>query len=378
MKKLIKLITILLTLLCFTCVFSACSKKQEDEQLTVKDLNLIHEPEFGGIYITMTIDDFNALGFNYGDSLDITFSNGYVLEDLPYYTGYYTLTGYPLLVAYPGYDYIKACINFGEDLWILAGVSENDTATIKLHQKYEYLPIQNARDIHYSDDIGSYPSEQVFANFRSMSVTNLKENVLYRSASPCDNQHNRAAYVDKLMEEVGVNSILDLADTNEKIQGYISKEDFNSPYFLSLYKKGDVIPVALTANYNSQDFRTKLANGLIEMLNHDGPYLIHCTEGKDRTGFVCMLLEALAGASYDEIVKDYMITYENFYDISTYKQKEKYDVIVSEVLKPMVCALADGDLDVTKADLSMYAESYLKSGGMSDEQIELLKSKIMN
>lgn len=37
------------------------------------------------------------------------------------------------------------------------------------------------------------------------------------------------------------------------------------------------------------------------MMNSQGPVYIHCTEGKERTGFVCVLLEALAGASYDEI-----------------------------------------------------------------------------
>ena len=80
------------------------------------DCVIEHETEFGGVYILMTIDDFNAMGFAYGDSVDVTFSNGYTLTDLPYYNGYYTGTGVPLLVAYPGYPYIKACINNGDDL----------------------------------------------------------------------------------------------------------------------------------------------------------------------------------------------------------------------------------------------------------------------
>lgn len=375
MKRLFKFLIILLSILCFINIF-ACSKK-EDGQLATEKLNLIHELEFGGIYITMTIEDFNALGFDYGDSLDITFSNGYKLEDIPYYNGYYASTGYPLLVAYKGYDYIKACIYNGDDLWVLAGVNENDTATISLHQKYGYLTIQNTRNIHYSDDREAFPSDEVFANFRSIKTTNLKENTLYRSASACDNQHNRATYVDKLAEEVNINVILDLADTDEKIQSYINDENFNSPYFLSLYEKGNVVPNSVTTNYDSKEFKTKLVNGLVELLNYDGPYLIHCTEGKDRTGFVCMLLEALVGASYDEIVDDYMISYKNYYDISTYKHKDKYNVIVSDVLKPMICTLASGCVDVTKADLSMYATRYLSSGGMSDEQINALKEKLM-
>jgi protein tyrosine/serine phosphatase len=31
-------------------------------------------------------------------------------------------------------------------------------------------------------------------------------------------------------------------------------------------------------------------------------YVVHCIEGKDRTGYVCALLEGLCGATYEEIV----------------------------------------------------------------------------
>ena len=50
----------------------------------------------------------------------------------------------------------------------------------------------------------------------------------------------------------------------------------------------------------------------MELIQHDGPVYIHCTAGKDRTGFVCMALEALAGASYQQIGDDYIITYDNY------------------------------------------------------------------
>ena len=52
------------------------------------------------------------------------------------------------------------------------------------------------------------------------------------------------------------------------------------------------------------------------MTEHSGPCLIHCVEGKDRTGFVCALMLALAGASAQEIIDDYMITYYNYYGIT--------------------------------------------------------------
>ena len=84
---------------------------QSEEKTAAADLGIMHEEEFGGVYIDLTTDEFNALGFAYGDSVDIVFSNGFQLLDIPYYNGYYTPNGEPLLIAYPGYSHIKACIN---------------------------------------------------------------------------------------------------------------------------------------------------------------------------------------------------------------------------------------------------------------------------
>ena len=314
-------IGILTLLLVLTAVLSACGTGGKP---VLKDKDVMHEEEFGGVYIDCTIDDFNALGFQYGDSVSVKFSNGYELKDIPYYNGYYTANGEVLLVAYPGYPYIKVCINNGDDLWeeaglkaeapgesenkagslwLSAGLEEEDSAEVRLVKRGKYKEIQEARDIHYKDDRELFASDAVFANFRSVKAGKIGENRLFRSASPCDNQHNRAPYVDSLMKEAGVRFILNLSDTPVKIEGYLGKEDFNSPYFLTLYENENVLPIGLNMNYGSDDFRAKLVNGFTEMAEHEGPYLVHCTEGKDRTGFVCMLLEALSGASYEEIAK---------------------------------------------------------------------------
>ncbi|MBO5518244.1 MAG: tyrosine-protein phosphatase [Firmicutes bacterium] len=373
MKK--RSITVLL-IVCLALLLAACTKAEETP--AISDVGIIHEPEFGGVYIKNTIDEFNAKGFAYGDSVDLTFSNGYTLEDLPYYNGYYVQTGQPLLIAYPGYDYIKAAINNGDDLWVVAGLSEDDTTSVTLREAGKYKDIQEARDIHYKDDRSLFESDEVFANFRAMQTSGFRPGILYRSASPCDNQHNRAPYVDALIQSAGVKYILDLADTEEKIAGYMAKEDFASPYFAELHENGCVDPIGLNMNFGSEEFRGKIAAGLTRMAEADGPYLIHCTEGKDRTGFVCMLLEALCGASYEEIRDDYMVTYDNYYQISPEKDPARYTTIVENVLDPMIRSMAgDETLDVQAADLSEAAENFLLSGGMKTEEIEALKAKIM-
>ena len=364
---------ILAAVLLLSCL-AACSGKQTPA-LSVDGLGVIHETEFGGVCLAIAIDDFNARGFEYGDSVTVTFSNGYTMEDLPYFNGYYVNVGEPLLVAYPGYDYIKAAINYGKDVWEFAGLDDGMTAAVTLKERGKYLNVQEASDIHYFDERGKYPSDAVFANFRAVNVGRLRENVLYRSASPCDNQHNRAPYVDALIRDAGVGFILNLADNTEKIEGYLSDPALEVPYFRSLWEAGQVEPIALNMNFGSDDFQHKLAAGLSVMTEHEGPYLVHCTEGKDRTGFVCMLLEALCGASYDEIVDDYMITYDNYYGITKEADAERYDTIVTYVLLPMVQVLS-GDSDPASADLAAGAEQYLLDGGMTQSQITDLRSAL--
>lgn len=382
MKKLSKMMIAFILVTVIVMSFVGCSNNETNNagltELTVSDLGVMHETEFGGVYVDVTIDGFNALGFEFGDSVNVTFSNGYQLDDLPYYNGYYVKTGEPLVIGYPGYPHIKVCINNGNDLWVLAGVDENTTAEISLNEQGKYKDTQEARDLHYEDDREKFVSDEVFANFRSIQVSTMKDNLVYRSASACDNQHNRATYVNALIEQAGVNYIINLADDEEKINGYIADENFSCDYFLSLYKDGKVIPLAMNMNFGSDEFKQKAAKGFIAMLENDGPYLIHCTEGKDRTGFMCMLVEALSGAGYDEIVTDYMITYDNYYGITKENDEKRYNLIVEQVLNPMINGMAGEEIsDFAKADLTAYAEKYLADGGMSSEQIAALKEKIV-
>ena len=296
------------------------------------------------------------------------------MTDIPYYNGYYVDEGEPLLVAYPGYPYIKVTLNYGDDLWYLAEFEEGDKATVELREKGTYLDNQKARDIHYSDEQGD-KSDAEFGNFRNVKVGNMKDNILYRSASPVDNQHKRAACVDRQIAEVGVNFIINLSDSEEDLVTHINKDDFNSPYFLSLYEKGNVIALGMSASYKTKDFNEKLVKGLTAASEHEGPYLVHCVEGKDRTGYVCMLLEALAGASYQEIVDDYMITYDNYYDINEESDPERYRLIKEKNIDIMFEHI-NGKKLYGIPDLRAEAKNFLMSEGMSEEAIDTLISKL--
>ena len=354
------------------------AQQATQSSITTGEIEAIYEPKFGGSYLDIAIDDFNNLGFEYGDSVDVTFSNGYKLSDIPYYNGNYTKTNEPLVVAYPGYPYVYVCVNNGEPLWESAGLKAGDTATVTLHEKQKYATVQKALDATYTNNRSDYASDEVFANFRPMKGGNIAEGVVYRSASPIDNQNNRAPYAADLAQRSGVQFILDLADTNEEIQGYYQNADYDITWHKSLYDALNFAALDLNDNYRGGQYAHRLAAGLREIILHKGPYLIHCTDGKDRTGFVCALLEALCGASYDEMRDDYMITYDNYYGINEKDDKARYDAVVDVKFDDIARCIAGlptyGSLE--GADYAAGARKYLTDVGMTEWEINKLIERL--
>ena len=343
----------------------------------LEDCPVIEDTDFGGVYLDITIDEFNDLGFSFGDCVSIYFSNGYKLEYIPYYNGYYTLRGDPLLVGYPGYPHIAAKINSGDSLWQVAHLVEGDTATVVLEEKGAFATVQETYNLSYGNDRAGFTSDEQFANFRALSGGSLADGAFYRSASPIDDEFNRASYVNGLAQNAGVRFILDLSDSEEEIQAFAVEAEAKGTditYFNLLDEEGNVLGLNLGSNYAAPEYAEGLAQGFIELEQHEGPYLIHCIEGKDRTGFVCMLLEALAGASYEEILYDYMATYENYYGITRESHPEQYYAVADLMLRDMLCYIADleSDADLTRVDYYEPARAYLRKGGMTDEQIDAL------
>lgn len=389
-------IAILLALGMGACALAGCAGTQQQaassaasssassgavRAASLEGVAVMRDESFGGVYIDITIDDFNRLGFEYGDSVDVEFSNGYKLEGIPYYNGYYTSIGDPLVVGYPGYPHIEVAINFGDPLWDVSGVQAGDTANVTLREAGAFSSIQEAFDITYTDNRADYTSDEQFANFRALRGGSIKPGAVYRSASPIDNEHNRAPYVEELMKQAGVMYIVDLSDNGVEADEFVAEDKaqgIDVSRFEELSASGCVALLDLSANYPSQSYARTLAGGLVSMTEHDGPYLVHCVEGKDRTGFVCLLLEALCGATYDEMLSDYMETYANYYGITKESDPSKYEAISNQQFADMLrtIAKASDGADLTAIDYATPARDYLKMGGMTDSQIDALVDRL--
>lgn len=345
----------------------------DNAELFILNIPIEEEIKYGGVYIKNTIEEFNNLGFEYGDSLNITFSNGYEVLDLPYYSGYYNKAGEPLLVGYHGYKYIDLCITFGDRMWEEGNFKEGDTANIYLNQKAKFLNNQKLMDITYTDNRNDYSSDEVFANFRNVNTSFIKDNILYRGASPIDNKHNRAKYANELMEKANIQYAIDLSDTEEDLKKHFAKDDFKSDYYKTLYDNKKISLSIMSPNYKSEAFTKMVVKVMTDMSKNDGPYYVHCVEGKDRTGFLCMIIEGLAGASYEEIIADYMKTFENYYNVTESNNKAKYDTLKANSIDDMLRYLAgeeNKDVDLKDINWANVIGRYLTDNGLDINDME--------
>ena len=369
-SKLSKLLSVLLALV---LALSACGLNVTPKDAPTLTAEVSQDPKFDAAVFSLTAEDFAAAGFAFGDSCDVVFSNGYSLKDVPYYNGYYVKTGAPVIVAYPKSEYVLINNN-NRGFWTPVGLESGCTAEITLNTAGKYLATYEALGQSYSTDRSDYESDEAFSNFRAMSGGDLKENFIYRGASPVDNSRNRAAVTDSLLEQAGIRCVIDLADSAEEMEEYFAAEDFSSEYTKALYEQGYDIVLSMGANYDSDAYKESVAQGMRHLLKCGGPAYIHCMEGKDRTGFVCLLLEALVGASYDEMCADYMTTYANYYKISKTETPERYNAVVALYFDSFIEYLygTDDTAVLKSADYTEAARGYLTDCGMTGQEIEQL------
>ena len=215
-----------------------------------------------------------------------------------------------------------------------------------------------------------YDSDAVFANFRAVTVGDIAEGRLYRSSSPVNPELGRNTYADALAKEAGIKTVLNLADDEETMKGY---EGYAESYYSTL----SVIPLNMGVDFAAEDFNAKLKEGLVYLSEHEGPYLVHCNEGKDRAGFVSALLEALCGAGLDEIVEDYMRSYENYYHVENHS--DRWTRIAQSNIIKSLCAISgvDSEEALNKADLQKAAETYLTGTvGLTAEQVSAVRDAL--
>ena len=346
----------------------SCSDDDDTKNVPTLEGKIASYNEFGAAMLDFTETDMTKAGFTLGDVISITVDGKEIV--MPYYDGYYTRNGEYLCVAYPTYPSICFTANnvgLPEELTGLEG----HAVTVRMKEKGGCIDVQQALSMKYTNDREDYDliSDAAFANARGVSAGKMASGILYRSSSPFSNEINRANYVSEYLEQAKVMTVLNLTDTEEKMAAY----DMPA-YSRSLWVGGQVILCPLKADPTADDYNQRLVAALKELPSRPAPYVVHCTEGKDRTGYVCALLEGLCGATYEEIVADYLITYDNYYQITPVKDPALCNTLVSLRLNTclMYYAGVTDEAQLPEVDYAKAFASYLLSHGMSQQQLDAL------
>jgi protein tyrosine/serine phosphatase len=155
----------------------------------------------------------------------------------------------------------------------------------------------------------------------------LKPGLLYRSGHA-----GMATDADLArLADMGLTVIVDLRRANERerapwrpwpglsaqvIENSLGQETLDE--WADFIARSDLTPGSFTAYmldyYRKAPFQSRhvdlYARYFRALADTDGPVLVHCAAGKDRTGILCALTHHLAGVSEDDIVEDYLLTNE--------------------------------------------------------------------
>ncbi len=368
---------------------------------------IVEVNEYGQPIPSFTPAQMKEAGFDYADLIDVTIGDTLHLTNVPFVSSFneVAILG-PSYVDYNahGDDYGFAMLN--GDFHYYIGGNVGDSITMKLSKKGGYKETYELMKSVYATERQAGETASEYANFRMVTTTDVKPGVLYRSSNPLNPDKNPGRYgvVDSLARTVGIQTEIDLADTPQKVEAYMARQGYASTYCPQLYREGRTIACGMMANSFCDDFKQGLGNAARFMLANRPPYLVHCNEGKDRCGFVTMVFEALAGASVDELRRDYMVTMLNFYKIedggASYKLRQELSVdrmiwlMCNEEALANYTAIDWNTIDVSRIDwdalgfyrtkllqganLQAAAKKYLQECGLGMTEVDALQTLLQN
>lgn len=380
-KNMMKMLFALLLMLALTGSVLA----SEGTEITIDQIQ-----KYGNLVLSIPGTEFLALGYSYGDL--VTVSIGDADYDMPIGTSYSDVEEGSMIcrvVVDPktGDDHVILAINMG-DLATTADIAVKSKIEAEPGYRWDYIGDHAPLRITFSmKEQGGYHDEfllrqlkrtneradyahltdEQFANFRMIVTSGMGDRALYRSSSPVNPELGRNGYADAALHFAKIKTIVNLADSKAGMESYAG-------YGETAYSACQVIGLNLGIDVMADEFQQGLAQGLRFMMHQEGPYLIHCTEGKDRAGFVSALLECLMGASLEEVTADYMITFTNYYGVQP--GNEQYQAIAASNIQKTLASVFETN-DLIHADLAEEAKTYLKEKlQMTPEEIRLLQKKL--
>ena len=220
-------------------------------------------------------------------------------------------------------------------------------------------------------------------NFRDFGYKNIKEGLLFRSATLYNlSQEDRELLINK-----NIKTIVDLRSPEEidsrpdaVIKGIddisltlsviddaklVVYRGLELPDLIECYQQLVAI--------NLKDAWSKIFDLI---LNNDGGFLFHCSQGKDRTGVVIAIILCALGIDKKTIIDDYLLTNQSpvfFFDNKTPKE-------IQDILKDYFSAKVEylnAAFDYIDETYGSFNNFLFKCCSLNETKLKLLKQKFL-
>lgn len=367
----------LLALVCAALLLAGC--RTPTLRTAVADVDRIDS--HGGLHFDASPADLETAGIRSGDIVRIELRGKPVAEAAVVPTFRCVAVGAPALVANPESGRpIQLAIAYGCPA-IEYGLAAHDPQTrawipaegVSFPLEAELIRTQEGgaranlalASLHRTNIRKDYPdlTDAEFANARTLDVPGIAPGAILRSSSPADPSLGRAHAADAAARAANVRAVFDMADTDAGFRAFPGASETHVATLPAFRRPLGVDPSA-------DEFAHDLADGFRFLLKHDTPWLLHCKEGQDRTGFACALLGILVGAPMGTIEDDYLESFRLYYGVGP--GHEAREPLRSN-LRVLLSRAFHGETPSPAA-----ARAYLLWGGLSSEETDALIARLRN
>lgn len=303
-------------------------------------------------------------GISLGDSINISIGEHH-LQDIPLHSGPYCKMFSTVLIADGKTTHLS--IRRGNALEKYP-TRVGQAVTIDLKESKRFWEKENAYSF---DEIKvKLPQQDMesFANFRPLFS---KGKVFFRSSSPFDDAYGRAHAVVSCIEKHNIKTIIDMADSKEDFANLFRTLNSTTQKKLA---SCHIFPIGDDFGLYSKEFEKSIISAVKIMAISEGPFLLHCRAGKRRSGFLCAVLQGLAGMSAGAIKNEYMISYENNNGVVRANNPARYDYLCDDTIGRILSYINGRNL----ANLPKTTTNYLLKIGLKPKIIRKVRSKLIN
>lgn len=189
----------------------------------------------------------------------------------------------------------------------------------------------------------------------------------------------------RLMKELGIKTIIDLRgieEAKDRPSTFTDNPDFDF-YHISLLEANPAlsksgIPLCEMYAMSMKDYSEGYRNVFRLISELDGPFMFHCFLGKDRTGILSALLLSEAGVSREDIIDNYVISYDLFKDYIENEIRNNTGLIWEQDISRFKSEreTIEGILDYIDNEFGS-TRKFLKYTGLTDAEIDKAIGKII-